>query len=286
MAQSKETTWFLIDTGPADGYTNMAVDESLLETMGQRGAAPVLRFYTWSQPTISVGYFQKVFEDFDLDACRQRGWPLVRRLTGGRAVFHDDELTYSIVLPRSSPEAGGGVLASYRCLSQGLLLGLRTLGVDASLVSRQDVLRQRSAGAGKSPDCFASPSWYEIKVGRAKLVGSAQRRMPHGILQHGSILFSTRAFPAFRRVLRQPANAERRPALRDRKEEMISLADVLPQRPSPLQLKEALKQGFQAALAIRLLGRKLSEVEKRRADQLLAKRYSRMSWNFHRKLPF
>ncbi len=280
---SERTTWFLIDSGSDNGPRNMAVDEALLDSMKQSAARPVLRFYTWSQPTISVGYFQNVFEDFDLDACRQRGWPLVRRLTGGRAVFHDDELTYSIVLPGAAPEAAGGVLASYRRLSRGLLWGLRTLSLDAELISRQDIVRRRSTGSSKSPDCFASPSWYEIKVHGAKLVGSAQRRMPHGVLQHGSILLSSRGFSQFQRILRPTAQGEAPPGSGASKEAMTSLADLLPHRPSLNRVKQAVQEGFEQALGIRFVDRTLSQTETSQTEWLLSERYGTMNWNYHRK---
>jgi len=103
MDLTGKTPWRYYDTGSSDAYTNMAMDEVLLKKMRRPDALPILRVYTWSMPSISVGYFQNVMDDFDLTLCKERGLPLVRRLTGGRAVFHDHELTYSMILPGSYP---------------------------------------------------------------------------------------------------------------------------------------------------------------------------------------
>lgn len=276
-------TWHHIDTGPSDAYTNMALDEVLLHKLKNQDAVPVLRFYTWSPPAISVGYFQDVSHDFDLSLCRKRGWPVVRRLTGGRSVFHDQELTYSILLSRTFSEAARSVLESYRYLSQGFLLGLRELGVAAEQISLQKRKKRSRPSSSKSPDCFASPSWYEISVGGKKIVGSAQRRMPYGILQQGSILISTKRFQEFREVFRRSSHRERKGEVQDHGLGMTSLTEVLKGEIPLEKVKEAILKGFTQAHGIDFEEMKLSPHDKKAARDLVRDRYGRSEWNFNRK---
>ncbi len=174
-------TWRLIRSAPADGATNMAVDEAILRAVAEGRVPPTLRFYAWDPPCLSLGRAQPV-ADVDLEAVRAAGFGLVRRPTGGRAILHADELTYSVVAPQEEPRVCGSVVESYRRLSQGLVSGLKRLGVPA-LVADERVENRRSAG----PVCFEAPSDYEITVGGRKLVGSAQMRAQGVILQHGAL---------------------------------------------------------------------------------------------------
>jgi len=180
--------WRFIDSGPAPAVQNMAVDEGLLRDAVTPGALPVLRFYTWSPAAVSLGRFQDKERAVNAEACRQRGFDIVRRITGGRAVLHCDELTYSIIARSDSALFPNDILGTYRVIAAGLLAGLRELGIAAEMVSRSG----RHAGMVKSvsqePACFSSPSWYEILVKGRKIIGSAQRRVGGAFLQHGSIL--------------------------------------------------------------------------------------------------
>ena len=180
--------WRFIDSGPAPAARNMATDEGLLREANSPGALPVLRFYTWSPPAVSLGRFQDGERAVNADACRLRGIDIVRRITGGRAVLHRDELTYSVIARIDDDLFPNDVLGTYKVIAAGLLAGLRGLGIDAEMVSRSG----RHAGMVKSspqePACFSSPSWYEILVKGRKIIGSAQRRVGGAFLQHGSIL--------------------------------------------------------------------------------------------------
>ena len=191
------TTWRLLNTGHADGATNMAVDEAILLAVAQGKAPPTLRFYGWQPPCLSIGYNQSAGE-VDVERCRERGVDFVRRPTGGRAVLHADELTYSVVAPQDEPRVAGGVIESYRRLSQGLIAGLRALGVGAvqaeewtpqlAAVGARASSGVRQIGDGEKPAaCFHVPSAYEIAVGGRKLVGSAQVRRRGCVLQHGAL---------------------------------------------------------------------------------------------------
>ena len=180
--------WRFIDSGPASGAENMAVDEGLLREAVTPGALPVLRFYTWSPPAVSLGRFQDKERAVNAEACQQRGFDIVRRITGGRAVLHCDELTYSVIARSDSDLFPNDILGTYKVIATGLLAGLHELGIVAEMVSRSG----RHAGMVKSspqePACFSSPSWYELLVKGRKIIGSAQRRVGGAFLQHGSIL--------------------------------------------------------------------------------------------------
>jgi lipoate-protein ligase A len=173
--------WRLIVDGEADGATNMAVDEAIVTAVVEGASPPTLRFYAWSPPCLSLGRSQPL-ADVDQAACRSHGVDIVRRPTGGRAILHTDELTYSLSLLQSDPRAQGGVLESYRRLSEGLLAGLQHLGVPAI-----QAVGERKPSAELTAICFETPSDYEITAGGRKLVGSAQWRARGGVLQHGTL---------------------------------------------------------------------------------------------------
>jgi lipoate-protein ligase A len=173
--------WRLVVDGEADGATNMAVDQAILDAVVQGVSPPTLRFYAWSPPCLSLGRSQP-FADVDLAACKAAGIDTVRRPTGGRSILHTDELTYSVALLQTDPRSEGGVVEGYRRLSEGLLAGLRQLGVPA--VQAAGVRRSKE---GQTAICFETPADYEITVAGRKLVGSAQWRARGGVLQHGTL---------------------------------------------------------------------------------------------------
>ncbi len=182
--------WRYIDSGSNIAAYNMAVDEELLARAQAGERTPVLRLYTWSPPAVSLGRFQKIEEAVNADACRKHGFDIVRRITGGRAVLHKDELTYSIVARVDDPLFPPSVHGTYGVIAAGLLAGLKNLGIAAEIVSHGSRHAHLVAKHAKDPACFSSPSWYEIVVNGNKIIGSAQRRLSGAFLQHGSILIS------------------------------------------------------------------------------------------------
>lgn len=174
-------TWRLIIGSEADGATNMAVDQAIVEAVIEGSSPPTLRFYAWSPPCLSLGRSQPL-SDVDLGACRAAGVDVVRRPTGGRSILHTDELTYSVALLQTDARAEGGVLEGYRRLSEGLLAGLQRLGVAAI-----QAMGRRKPQAEPTAICFETPADYEITVEDRKLVGSAQWRARGGVLQHGTL---------------------------------------------------------------------------------------------------
>lgn len=168
-----------------DGATNMARDEAMSLGVGAGAQLPTLRFYGWSPPAISLGQSQRLAA-VNVAQCRADGVDIVRRATGGLAILHTDELTYSIAMPKNHPLAEGDVMTSYRRIANAIMAALRGLGVAnvaASAVAKED--------KAKGPVCFEAPSDYEV-VGEVngvskKLVGSAQQRRVDAVLQHGSL---------------------------------------------------------------------------------------------------
>jgi lipoate-protein ligase A len=175
-------TWRLLLSPPASGAWNMAVDEAILQSIGQKQSLPALRLYAWQPPCLSIGYAQPC-SDIDQSRLHHLGWDWVRRPTGGRAILHTDEFTYSVIAPANEPRLAGSVLESYLRLSKALLSALFSLGIPAFA----NPLNPSSSSQADRTICFEIPSNYEIVVNGKKLIGSAQARRQDGVLQHGSL---------------------------------------------------------------------------------------------------
>jgi lipoate-protein ligase A len=259
--------WRLIVDGAADGAGNMALDEAILGAVIEGQVPPTLRLYAWSPPCLSLGRSQPL-GDVDLEACRAAGVDVVRRPTGGKAILHTDELTYSVTLPAGDPRAAGDITEGYRRLSEGLLAGLRRLGVDA--VPADKGKRQ---GGQPGPVCFETPSNHEITVGGRKLAGSAQWRTRGGVLQHGSLPLKgdiTRIVDCL--ALSEAEREAQRRALRAR---ACTLEEALGRRVPSAEVAQALAEGFAEALHLRLVAGETTPEEQARAGVLRRTRYAR-----------
>jgi lipoyl(octanoyl) transferase len=171
--------WRMLCSPPLSAVENMALDEALLRRAVRTGEA-VLRTYAWERPTLSLGRHQRGRGIFDAERAARAGVDIVRRLTGGRALLHHREVTYSVTAPVSD---GTSLRESYAAINAVLLRALRSLGVEASLAPSGDRLPPPA-----SAPCFERPAAGEILHAGRKLVGSAQLREHGGLLQHGSIL--------------------------------------------------------------------------------------------------
>ncbi len=273
--QFEPAAWRLLRTSPARGAWNMAVDEAILEAVGKRKVLPTLRLYAWAPPCLSLGYAQPV-SDADTNALNEYGWDLVRRPTGGRAILHTDELTYSVIAPLDEPRVAGGVLESYCRLSMALLDALHRLGLEAQ-AARQYTLPQGAQPAG--PVCFEVPSNYEITVEGRKLIGSAQARKLNGVLQHGSLpLWGDLA--RITRALRYPDEDTRQRAA----QRLLSHAanvEMLGKKISWEESALAFEAAFQSVLHIQFHHDELTDEERARADELVSSRYSHPTWTGH-----
>src|SRR2546421_11040197 len=193
-----------LNTGIQDAVMNMAIDEAVLLHHLRDEAPPTLRVFRWSSPSISLGRFQSVEREILLDVCQQRGVALVRRPTGGRAVYHRDEFTYSIVIGKRY-HIPSGVVAAYAYLAQGLQDALAVLGVHAEL-SEEHVSKNPSAA------CFASSTQADLTASGFKLISSAQVWRDDALLQQGSLPLVDHAAEFFS-MLYYPSEGERQEAL-------------------------------------------------------------------------
>lgn len=257
----------------------MAVDEAIAEAAAAGAVPPTLRFYRWQLPTVSIGRFQKL-ADVDETGIAALGYDLVRRATGGRAILHVDELTYSVAGPIAEPHMSGGVMDAYMRFSNALLSGLTSLGLRAEKAgARARVGRELSAA------CFEMPSAYEITAGGRKLMGSAQSRRKGYVLQHGSLPLwgdVTRLVE----VLSLTFDAKER-LRRQLRRQAITLAEALKLPPDSerldfLRVAAAMADGFASALDQSLEPGALSADELRRSAKLIRIRYADPAWTRQR----
>ncbi len=177
----------LIIDPPQSGSINMAVDQDILNAVDAGESGPVLRFYRWNEPTISLGYFQKDIELEELDSQLQ-ALPVVRRITGGGAILHDKELTYSLVLPLERALVGGNVNDLYSLVHDIMIELFIQSGIKASYRGFTD-----PGNSQRGPFfCFARNHSLDIVTPDGKLLGSAQRRLRNAVLQHGSLILEKR----------------------------------------------------------------------------------------------
>jgi lipoate-protein ligase A len=276
----EHATWRLLDSGYADGATNMAIDEAILLAVADAKSPPTLRFYGWQPPCVSVGYAQSLRDEIDLAACRIKGYTWVRRPTGGRAVLHIDELTYSVIAPLGEPRVAGDILTSYRRLSTGLIAGLHLLGCEAQQADREAERPEGPCGpAGQSAACFDVPSPYEVMADGRKLVGSAQARRRRVVLQHGTLPLAGDV-ARLCEVLAVP-DRERTRLQAELRQRAVTLEEALGHKVSFEEAREALASGFAQALNLSLLEGDLSSDE-RAAIVLLKEKHSRDEWLFDR----
>ncbi len=264
-------TWRLLITPPADGAANMAIDEAILYALAGGHGRPTLRFYRWQPACLSLGYNQH-FSDVDEAACRALGYTWVRRPTGGRAILHTDELTYSVVTSAADPRVAGSVVESYRALSRGLLGGLQQLGAVA-VQAKGDMPKNPEQGAA----CFDTPSHYEVTLNGKKLVGSAKVRRKGMVLQHGTLPLRGNLTRIFRTLALSAAEKE----LLGRKlrQRATTLAAELGREVSFGEAARAMAAGFSEALNIDLQPAPLSDREQALVNRLRAEQYTVDSWN-------
>jgi len=274
--------WRFLNTGSGNAFFNMAVDEAVLWAVHRGMAPPTFRVYRWEPPAISFGYAQRIEQEVDVAQCRAMGIQLVRRMTGGRAVLHWEELTYSIACPETHPILGNRISDTYRILSEGLVAGLRRIGVVAEL-ERSQPRPIPPRGTGVTSPCFSSPARYEVVVEGRKLIGSAQRRMNEMVLQHGSLLIGP-MHKQIVKVLRLDQDDQVARFRRELDERTTCLSEWLSD-PVPFdELGEALRRGMAEVLGVKLVPMELSDEEQDRASSLIYTKYGTEAWNFRRML--
>jgi lipoate-protein ligase A len=234
----------------------MAVDEAMATVFEEGMVPPTIRFYRWDAPAFSIGRFQMPPDTLSNTLCLI---PPVRRITGGRGILHnpqDREITYAIVAGTGSPPFSGGIRSTFCAISEGLIAGLKTLGIDASLHGQR-----QHASDSQEFLCFASPSRYEIIAHGKKLCGSAQKRWTNRFLQQGSLA-----------RLRGPYHPN----------DQITLDELVTPLPTYEALEAVLTQGLVDRFVLRLEPGVLTPKETQVAHRLVAEKYANDDWNFHR----
>lgn len=271
----RETHWRLLDTGHRSGPENMAIDAAIARAHGRGEVPPTLRFYGWQPAAVSIGYFQSMTHEVDLEAVRAGGFGYVRRPTGGRLIFHHMELTYSVVIREEL--LPGGVVETYRELSRGLLEGLRVLGAEPELSGGERDPRRADPG-GFHTACFDSASAYELQVNGKKIAGSAQTRKDGVLLQHGSILLDIDV-PLLFSLMRLPEGAPVERLMRRFESKAATLKEALGREVSYEEARDAFTTGFARGLGLTLSAGVLNTAEMVEAERLVTEKYGNDAWN-------
>jgi lipoate-protein ligase A len=252
----------LIITQPANGFKNMAIDEAILIH-----GRPTLRFYGWQPACISVGYFQNIRREINIESCRHYGLDIVRRPTGGKAVLHEHELTYSLSIPENV--LGGGVRQSYQAISRVLATALQNIGIPVQA-------RAQGEPYHRSPLCFQAVSFYELVLNGKKVVGSAQTRKNGTLLQHGSILLDV-DYEKLSSCLRSTSTHTQ---ASDLVRSLTGINRECPNQFTVNQLQNTIANCFNNELGFSLQEEQLTEEELETALELEKDKYASSEWNF------
>lgn len=258
-------TWRFIDTGACRASYNMAMDKAIATAVKRGNSPPTLRLYEWDIPSVSIGYFQRM-SDINIDYCRERSIPIVRRPTGGRAILHNHEITYSFSVKTEYGAFSKGLLDSYKKISRAFGLALSKIGLASELKLQKEPHRNRS------PLCFQSTSYGEITINSKKVIGSAQKRWTDGLLQQGSIPF----------IIDEDEIAK---VFRLKSSEIGKKFTGLKKILSNLNIesfKDAIRISFEETFDTRLILSSPSQDEISLAEELEIKKYSSPQWNFQR----
>jgi len=247
--------WRLLQTGLNTAFSNMAVDRAILVENSEGKVPPTVRFYGWIPPAISIGYFQSVAEEIDVNACEKLGVDYVRRMTGGGAVFHEKELTYSIVIPESHPEIPKNIMKSYGRICGAVMKGLQHLGIKSEYAPINDIV-----------------------TGGRKISGNAQTRKLETVLQHGTVLMDVDVDKMFS-LLKVPNEKIKDKLIADVKQRVTSIKHLLGNEVSFKEVAEAMKIGFEEEFRVELIEGKLSKEELALAKKFEKECFSTTHWN-------
>ncbi|WP_158221304.1 lipoate--protein ligase family protein [Salimicrobium humidisoli] len=268
-------TWKFLYTPDLTPAMNMALDEKLMEWHREKRFPPVLRFYTWSPAGLSVGHFQKTLNKVSEEGINKHKVEIVRRLTGGRAVLHDNELTYSIIVDERYPGIPKTVKEACLVLSKGLMKGYSILGIKAEYAIPEKRMNEPSAV------CFEESSWYELIVEGKKAAGSAQVRQKGILLQHGSIPIRTDEEKLFDMFI-YPSERMKQRAKKSFHNKAVSIEAALNERVTVKHVHEAFLQGFREGLDVTFESLNLSKEDWKEVEILAETKYMSEEWNLKR----
>lgn len=241
-----------------DGPFNMGLDEAILNSVSRGESPPTLRLYAFRPSAVTIGRFQRVRESVDLDVARRLGVPVVRRITGGGSVYHDEfgEVTYSVAAPVGL--FPGSILDSYRVICSGLVKALGVLGLEAQFVPVNDVV-----------------------VNGKKISGSAQVRRAGALLQHGTLMYAT-DLDTLASLLRAPREKLESHGVSSIRERVTTVSVEFGRRVSRGEVQEAMLKGFEEALGAEFERGEPTDREMVEAERLARERYGSDEWNLGR----
>jgi len=250
----------------------MAVDEAIFRECIRGGRGPTLRFYGWRAPTLSLGHFQDLEREVDAGACERLGIGIIRRPTGGKAVLHDQELTYAVIAGASSPLFPPSILETYRIISRCIAAGLAALGIETALTGAG----RQEAGDRLRASCFSFPSRHELTAAGRKICGAAQVRSQGAFLQHGALLMGFDPRLTCEIILPHRKGEEQLDRLR---RSVTTVGEQAGREIDAETLSGHLREGFEAVLGVRFEAGGLTAAEERLKEQLMANKYGADRWN-------
>ena len=248
--------WRLLKTEDNSAFTNMAIDKAVMVSCSRGKVPPTVRFYTWKPPAISIGYFQSLNEEVNLDACKSLGVEFVRRITGGGAVFHDKELTYSIIIPESNLKVPKNILESYRRICGAVIKGLKYLWIESKYAPINDII-----------------------VNNKKISGSAQTRKSKTVLQHGTVLLDVDVDKMFK-LLKVPNEKIKDKLIADVKQRVTSIKHISDNNVTFNETSDAMKLGFEEEFDIELVNGILTKEEISLTNKFERECFSTTEWNY------
>jgi lipoate-protein ligase A len=251
----------------------MAMDEAIFRVNQRKDSLPTLRIYRWCPPSISLGYFQKTRDEVDVAACSRYHVDIVRRPTGGKAVLHENDLTYAVIAKEHNPLFTPDILGTYRIISGCIADSLSELGIYAEM----SVDSRTSGDDSLKAVCFSSPSHFELLVNKRKICGSAQVRSRGVFLQHGSILLDFD--PVKTCALLAPRDGDRERQIEKLRESITSVYEQTGAEISVEKICHILQRGFEKKLGIELVEGRLTGEEEALMTRLIKDKYTNNTWN-------
>jgi lipoate---protein ligase len=250
--------WRLLLTGQHNAAENMAIDRAILTAHSRGLVPPTVRFYSWSPPAISIGYFQRLYEEIDIEACKKHGVEYVRRITGGGAVFHEHELTYSLVISEKHPKIDTNILESYGSICGAVMKGLSYLDIVSTYAPINDIL-----------------------VNGKKISGNAQTRKQKTVLQHGTIIMDVDVEKMFS-LLKVPNEKIKDKLISDVKQRVTSVKSQMDVMIPFDTVAEAMKKGFEDTFDVKLQLGQLTSDEHELTEEYIDTCFGTKEWNDQR----
>ncbi len=250
------TTWRLVKTITDNGAMQMAIDEAILTARIKSGAPNTLRFFSWHPSCVTIGFFQSLKEEVEIAKAQDMGVDLVRRYTGGGAVLHEDELTYSLTV--SEENVSSDIVESYKEICGGIIEALRSLGIESEFKPINDIV-----------------------VGNKKISGNAQTRKAGVVLQHGTILSGLDLEKMFS-ILKVPDEKIKDKLIKVAEERVTSLKAQLGREVAFEEIEKAMVKGFEKAFKVKIKAGELTPEELRTAEKLYKEKYTSRKWNYWR----